>query len=144
MTLFASLPTAIRTMLKAGAFALCCVPAPVSAAKGLAQEAALNEGLIAISMANVIRKTCPGISARMLKAWFYIKTLETEVQSLGYSAQVVTAFVKDPMEKKRILSIAQERLADHGVIPEQPATYCTLGLAEIEAGSAIGKLLKAK
>ncbi len=39
------------------------------AAKGLAQEAALNEGLIAISMANVIRKTCPSISARMLKAW---------------------------------------------------------------------------
>ena len=120
------------------------MPAPVSAAKGLAQEAALNEGLVAISMANVIRKTCPGISARMLKAWFYIKTLETEAQSLGYSAQEVTAFVKDPMEKKRVLSIAQERLADHGVIPEQPATYCTLGLAEIEAGSAIGKLLKAK
>ena len=52
--------------------------------------------------------------------------------------------LRDSMEKKRILSIAQERLADHGVIPEQPATYCTLGLAEIEAGSAIGKLLKAK
>jgi hypothetical protein len=80
----------------------------------------------------------------MLEAWFYIKTLETETQSLGYSAQEVTAFVKDPMEKKRVLSTAQERLADHGVIPEQPATYCTLGLAEIEAGTAIGKLLKAK
>jgi len=144
MTRIASSPADMRTMLKACVIALCCVPAPVVAAKGLAQEEALNEGLIAISMANVIRKTCPSISARMLKAWFYITTLETEAQSLGYSAQEVTAFVKDPMEKKRVLSIAQERLVDHGVIPEKPATYCTLGLAEIEAGSAIGKLLKAK
>ena len=144
MTRIASSPADMRTMLKACVIALCCVPAPVVAAKGLAQEEALNEGLIAISMANVIRETCRSISARMLTAWFYIKTLETEAQSLGYSAQEVTAFVKDPMEKKRVLSIAQERLADHGVIPEQPATYCTLGLAEIEAGSAIGKLLKAK
>ena len=144
MTLFASLPAAIRTTLKAGAFALCCMPAPVSAAKGLAQEAALNEGLIAISMANVIRKTCPSISALMLKAWLKVKSLEAEARSLGYTAQEVSAFVKDPMEKKRVLSVAQERLADHGVIPNQPATYCTLGLAEIEAGSAIGKLLKAK
>ena len=144
MTRIASSSADMRTMLKACAIALCCVPAPVVAAKGLAQEEALNEGLIAISMANVIRKTCPSISARMLKAWFYITTLETEAQSLGYSAQEVTAFVKDPMEKKRVLSIAQERLVDHGVIPEKPATYCKLGLAEIEAGTAIGKLLKAK
>ena len=144
MTRIASSPADMRTMLKACVIALCCVPAPVIAAKGLVQEAALNEGLIAISMANVIRKTCPSISARMLEAWLQIKTLEAEAQSLGYSAQEVTAFIKDPMEKKRVLSIAQERLADHGVIPDQPATYCTLGLAEIEAGSAIGKLLKAK
>ena len=144
MTRIASFPADMRTMLKACVFALCCVPAPVIAAKGLVQEAALNEGLIAISMANVIRNTCPSISARMLEAWLQIKTLEAEAQSLGYSAQEVTAFIKDPMEKKRVLSIAQERLADHGVIPDQPATHCTLGLAEIEAGSAIGKLLKAK
>ena len=144
MTRIASFPADMRTMLKACVFALCCVPAPVIAAKGLVQEAVLNEGLIAISMANVIRKTCPSISARMLEAWLQIKTLEAEAQSLGYSAQEVTAFIKDPMEKKRVLSIAQERLADHWVIPDQPATYCTLGLAEIEAGSAIGKLLKAK
>ena len=144
MTLIASSPADMRNLLKACAVALCCVPAPAMAAKGLAQEAALNEELIAISMANVIRKTCPSISARMLKAWLYIKTLEAEAQSLGYSAQEVTAFVKDPMEKKRVLSIAQKRLAHHGVIPDQPATYCTFGLAEIQAGSAIGKLLKAK
>ena len=143
MTLIASYTADMRITLKAVAFARCCVPAPAIAAKGLAHEVEINEGLIAISMANVIRKTCPSISARMLKAWFYITTLETEAQSLGYSAQEVTAFVKDPMEKKRVLSIAQERLVDHGVIPEKPATYCTLGLAEIEAGSAIGKLLKA-
>ena len=144
MTRIASSAADMRTMLKACVFALCCVPAPVIAAKGLVQEETLNEGLIAISMANVIRKTCPSISARMLKAWLKVKSLEAEAQSLGYSAQEVSAFVKDPLEKKRVLSIAQERLADHGIIPEQPATYCTLGLAEIEAGSAIGKLLKAK
>ena len=57
MTRIASSPADMRTMLKACAIALCCVPAPVVAAKGLAQEEALNEGLIAISMANVIRKT---------------------------------------------------------------------------------------
>jgi hypothetical protein len=109
----------------------------------LAHEVEINEGLIAISMANVIRETCPSISARMLKAWFYIMTLEAEARSLGYSPQEVSAFVKDPVEKNRVLSIAQKRLADHGVTPDQPATYCTFGLAGIQAGSTIGKLLKA-
>ena len=53
MTRIASSPADMRTMLKACVFALCCVPAPVIAAKGLVQEETLNEGLIAISMANV-------------------------------------------------------------------------------------------
>jgi hypothetical protein len=94
MTRIASSPADMRTMLKACVIALCCVPAPVVAAKGLAQEEALNEGLIAISMANVIRKTCPSISARMLKAWLKVKSLEAEAQSLGYSAQEVSPLLK--------------------------------------------------
>jgi len=143
MTLIASYPADMRITLKAVAFALCCVPAPAIAAKGLAHEVEINEGLIAISMANAVRETCPSISARLLRAWFYITSLEAEARSLGYSPQEVSAFVKDPVEKSRVLSIAQKRLADHGVIPDQPATYCTFGLAEIQAGSAIGKLLKA-
>ena len=122
MTLIASYPADMRITLKAVAFALCCVPAPAIAAKGLAHEVEINEGLIAISMANVVRETCPSISARLLRAWFYITSLEAEARSLGYSPQEVSAFVKDPVEKSRVLSIAQKRLADHGVIPDQPAT----------------------
>ena len=105
MTQIASSPADMRTMLKACAIALCCVPASVVAAKGLAQEEALNEGLIAISMANVIRKTCPSISARMLKAWLKVKSLEAEARSFGYTAQEVSAFVKDPMEKNNVADL---------------------------------------
>ena len=54
------------------------------------------------------------------------------------------AFINDSEEKDRVLDLAEARLKEIGVLPDQPRTYCTVGLAEIQTGSTIGKLLKVK
>tara|TARA_B100000780_G_scaffold272180_1_gene234040 strand:- start:582 stop:974 length:393 start_codon:yes stop_codon:yes gene_type:complete len=130
--------------MKACLFAVCLLPTQGMAKQGLDQEIKINEGLIAISMADTIRNVCPNISARFIEAFIFLKSLESQALSLGYSGSEIKAFIDDADEKERVLGLAKDRLTKIGVFPDQPASYCTVGLAEIQSGSAIGKLLKAK
>ena len=130
--------------MKALLVVVCLLPSQGMAKEGLDQEVEINEGLIAISMADRIRTSCPEISARVIDAFIFLKSLESEALALGYDGSEIKAFVNDADEKDRVLSLAQARLTTIGALPYQPATYCTVGLAEIQTGSAIGKLLKAK
>jgi hypothetical protein len=82
--------------------------------------------------------------ARFIEAFIFLKSLESQARALGYDGSEIKAFINDTDEKDRVLSLAQARLTTIGALPSQPATYCTVGLAEIQTGSAIGKLLKAK
>ena len=125
-------------------FFACILPLQVMAKQGLAKEVAINDGLITISMADTIRNACPDISARLIEAFIYLKSLESEALKLGYNNYEIKAFINDAEEKDRILDLAEVRLKKIGVLPDQPRTYCTVGLAEIQIGSAIGKLLKVK
>ena len=125
-------------------FVVCLLPSQSMAAEGLDQEVEINEGLIAISMADTIRTFCPEISARFIEAFIFLKSLESKALALGYDGSEIKAFVNDADEKDRVLGLAQARLITIGALPDQPSTYCTVGLAEIQTGSAIGKLLKAK
>jgi hypothetical protein len=129
---------------KAFLLVVCLLPSQGMAKEGLDQEVEINEGLIAISMADTIRTSCPEISARFIDAFIFLKSLESEALALGYDGSEIKAFVNDADEKDRVLSLAQARLTTIGALPNQPSTYCTVGLAEIQTGSAIGKLLKAK
>ena len=130
--------------MKALLFVVCLLPSQGMAKEGLDQEVEINEGLIAISMADTIRTSCPEILARYIKAFIFLKSLESQARALGYDGSEIEAFINDADEKDRVLSLAQARLTTIGALPHQPATYCTVGLAEIQTGSAIGKLLKAK
>ena len=130
--------------MKALLVIVCLLPSQGMAKEGLDQEVEINEGLIAISMADRIRTSCPEISARFIEAFIFLKSLESKALALGYDGSEIKAFINDADEKDRVLGLAHARLTTIGALPDQPATYCTVGLAEIQTGSTIGKLLKAK
>jgi len=130
--------------MKALLVVVCLMPSQGMAKEGLDQEVEINEGLIAISMADRIRTSCPEISARFIEAFIFLKSLESKALALGYDGSEIKAFINDADEKDRVLGLAHARLTTIGALPDQPATYCTVGLAEIQTGSTIGKLLKAK
>ena len=104
----------------------------------------ISEGLLQVGMADMIRNNCDTISARIIAAALFINGLENRARKLGYSKAEINSYVKNEPEKARLLGIARARLQNKGVILDQPKTYCTVGLAEINARSSIGKLLKAK
>ena len=104
----------------------------------------IREDMITIGIADTIRTNCATISARMIKAYFFLQSAKSHAQSLGYTKVEIDAYVSNDAEKARLLGIAYGRLAELGVATDQPETYCTAGLAQIASGTAVGNLLKAK
>ena len=109
----------------------------------LAEEPHINEQLMAAVVGDVIRNTCPNISARMVTVFFKAKELEKYARKAGYEENEVKAFLKDKSEKARIKGMAMDYMAANGVVDGDIDSYCALGTAEIEKDSLIGALLKA-
>lgn len=116
--------------------------APVFAAVPLQQEQHINDSLRAGRIGDVIRKTCPTISARMFTVLGKIEDLKRYALSKGYSRDEVEAFIKDPDQKARLRAEAAAYLQKAGAVEGQPETYCAVGEAEIAKGSLIGELLR--
>lgn len=114
------------------------------AAASLSENKTINDGLFAIAAADEIRKTCPSIDARMLKALGFLNSLESHARQQGYSKREIDDFVDSKADKKRLEKRAADYLAAKGAVSARPETYCTVGRAEIAANSQIGALLKAK
>jgi hypothetical protein len=112
--------------------------------QGLPSEKYITEGLIAISMADTVRNECASISAQLIPAILYLNSLKQHAIELGYTAAEIKTFIKDKSEKARLLEVARTRLEELGALSDVPSSYCGIGLAEIETGSTIGKLLRAK
>ena len=113
---------------KAFLFVVCLLPSQGMAKEGLDQEVKINEGLIAISMADTIRTSCPEISARFIEAFIFLKSIESEALALGYDGSEIKAFVNDADEKDRVLSLAQARFTTLGLCPTNPRPIALWGL----------------
>ena len=120
------------------------MPAKSMAKQGLPAEKHITEGLIAISMADTVRNECVTISAQWIPAMLYLNSLKQHAIELGYTASEIKAFIKDENEKERLLEVARTRFEKLGAITDVPSSYCAIGMAEIETGSTIGKLLRVK
>ena len=114
------------------------------ATPGLSKEADINAGLLAVGIADEIRKNCDSISARMFKALSYMNGLEKMARDKGYSQSEIDAYVTSATEKAKMRAKGETYLADHGVDRSTPETFCELGRAEIANGSQIGAFLRAK
>lgn len=117
--------------------------APVlAAAKPLAQDAHITESLVAARAGDVIRKTCPTISARMFVVWRKSEDLKSYARGLGHSDAEITAFLKDKAEKKRIYQLADAFLKKAGAKANDAQSYCRVGEAEIARKTLLGSLLR--
>jgi hypothetical protein len=125
------------------AVAVCATTAAAEANVPLSEEPHINEQLMAAAVGDVIRKTCPSISARLVTVYFKAKALEDYALDAGYGEDEIAAFLKNKAEKARIKAMAAEYMAANGVVKGDIASYCALGLAEIGKASTIGELLKA-
>lgn len=133
----------IKSALIVVALALSATTAVAQPSVPLAEEPHINEQLMAAAVGDVIRNTCPSISARMVTVFFKAKELEKYARSAGYQEDEVKAFLKDKSEKARIKGMASDYMAKNGVVEGNVDSYCALGNAEIAKDSVIGTLLKA-
>ena len=111
---------------------------------GLPNEEDINDGLLAVGIADEIRKNCPSISGRVVKAILFMNSLEKLALSRGYSEDQIEAYVNSDAEKAKMRAKGEEYLATKGVNRANPETFCDLGRAEIASGSQIGSFLRAK
>lgn len=136
------IPSSMKSVLVAGAFALVATTATAQAAVPLNEEPHINDSLVAVAVGNAIRKTCPTISARMLVALSKGRDLQNYALDKGYSKDEMNAFLENKTEKARVKGIAAEYMAANGVVEGDVESYCALGRAEIAKNSLIGSLLR--
>ncbi|WP_372603593.1 DUF5333 domain-containing protein [Actibacterium sp.] len=115
-----------------------------ASANGLREMQAINDGLTVIAAGDLIQKNCETIKPRLFRAYSYAKELEFEAKQAGFTDDEIEDYVSSKEDRKRVKSVAFDYLLSQGLDPQQPASYCTVGLAEIERNSQIGVLLKAK
>ena len=100
--------------------------------------------LVAVAAGDMIRKECTTISPRMLRVFNLRNQLLSTARAAGFSREQIDAYVDDKIEKDRLKGLARQYLAQKGVDPDSPSSYCTVGKAEIAAKTPVGRLLKAK
>ncbi len=114
---------------------------PMHALTPLNQEQHINHSLISAGIADQIRRHCSTVNARMLRALQKANDLEKYARAKGYQEADVKAFLKSPVERKRVEGEIDAFMVNNGVVHGNEATYCSLGRAEIKKGSLIGQLL---
>lgn len=102
----------------------------------------VREGIIDVGIAYEISERCDDLRPRIFAGLGFLNGLKDHARGLGYSNAEIDAYINDGAEKKRLEGIARERLAAMGATPGDAASHCTVGRAEIAAGSRIGSLLR--
>jgi len=116
----------------------------VQAKQNLRDVKAIDDAVFDVAVANKIRKECPDISARMLRALKMYNSAKSHARSLGYSDAEIEAYADSDTEKARLRAKGEAYLRAGGVVASDPQSYCALGRKEIQKSSRIGSLLKEK
>ncbi len=112
------------------------------ARRTLRADEKLNQGLLAVVIADAIRNRCPTISGRLIRAFFYLKGLEYYARRQGYREEDVSAWLQDRVERERMFDMARRWFDAHGAKEGDAESFCRVGREEIGKKSAIGKLLR--
>ena len=124
--------------------ALSLITSPAAAKPPLRDVAEIDDALLDLGIADRIRKECPDISARLFRAISYVRKVEKNAKSKGYSDAEIEAYTDSDAEKARMRARGAAFFEAKGVDTSDPQSYCVLGRAEIQKGSRIGSLLRAK
>jgi hypothetical protein len=123
--------------------AIClCLALPAAAKPPLSEVPEIDDGLMTIAIADEIRKTCDGISARMIRALRQIKALEKRAKQMGYSDEEIDDYVNSEREKRRMRTKAETYLVSQGVGSKDSKALCRFGRDQIASGGPIGYFLR--
>lgn len=134
--------TKVFLFVSAIAAALVMTAGNLQAKPALKDVTYISEGFIAVGMAIEISDKCGSISPRTWRGMMTLNDLKNYAQGLGYTDAEIESYTKDSVEKARLEAIARGRLADLGVVAGQEQSYCTVGRAQMSAGTATGRLLR--
>lgn len=134
-----------RHSLVAALVALSCVTlsgAALASPVPLAQEAHINDELRAAAAGDILRHTCPTLSARVFVFIGRVQDLENYARSKGYAEPEVKAFLDDDVQKARVKAEAQAYLAQAGAKSGDVESYCKVGRDEIAKKTPMGQMLR--
>ena len=117
---------------------------PAAALKPLHEDARVLSSFYVIGFADEIRKRCDSIEPRIIRAYMYLKSLESYARKLGYTSEDIKELQDNKVEKEKLRTKIRADLAKRGATPENPEGYCTVGREEIAKDSAAGRLLREK
>ena len=132
-----------RTILASLAVAA-ALAGPAAALPPLSQEPHINDSLVQARVADMLRRGCPDLDARMIRAFNEARKLKRYALDQGYSAAQIDAFLDSRDERRRIYAEADRYMTANGVVSGRPETFCRLGQQEIERKTIAGSLLVAR
>lgn len=136
--------TAILTVLGLASVLSATAPLAATALEPLSQQRYINDRLIAARVADRIRRECPTIDARLVRAFSEARALKRYARGQGYSEAQIDAFLDSRTDRQRIYASAEAYMAGKGVVAGDADSYCRLGRDEIARGSVTGTLLVAR
>lgn len=110
----------------------------------LANEQDINTGLLAISVADKIRRECSEISGRFLTGRNYATQLKDMASQRGYTDAQIEDYVNDSAQKAKMRERRNAYFESKGASNLDAASLCHLGRDEIKNRSLIGSFLKVK
>lgn len=119
------------------------IAAPAAAQTPLHENQTVRDGFYIIGFADEIRKNCPAISPRLVRAFTYLKSLEDYALKAGYTRDDIKTLQDNKDAKRALQAQINADLAARGAVPGSASGYCTVGTEEIARGTEIGKLLQA-
>ena len=133
-----------RSIVAAMAVAASLITGPAAALEPLSSEAYVNDRLVQARVADMLRRGCPTIDARLIRAFSEARALKRYALDKGYSDDQIEAFLDSKEDRKRIYAAADRYMVENGVVNGQPETFCRLGRDEIARQTVAGSLLSAR
>lgn len=112
------------------------------AAQSLEQDPTVRQGFYAIGLADEIRKNCPSITPRLVRAYTFLKSLESYALQSGYTQDDIEALKDNDAARSQLEAEIAADLVARGATPGNQAGYCQVGREEMARGTAAGKLLR--
>jgi hypothetical protein len=104
----------------------------------------IDNAVFDVAVADRIRKQCPDIAPRIVKALSLYRATRATAKAMGYTDEEIKAYGDSEMEKSRMRAKGEAYLRAQGVVAGDPQSYCAVGRKEIQKASRIGSLLKEK
>ena len=114
----------------------------VAAKPPLREVARIDQAVFDVAVADQIRKKCPDIAPRVVKALSLYRGTRKHARELGYTDDEIEAY--GDAEKAWMRAKGEAYLRSNGVVTSDPQSYCALGRKEIQKASRIGSLLREK